>query len=109
MFTHTHAAYTVGVLQYTCKSILFQLALHVSLSHTHSILVDEARTPLIISEKTVAPVAKYANSAKIASVLEDKVWCVFECIYIYKRKYIIVSVCIHTNKHTLTHACLFGS
>jgi len=38
-----------------------------------SILIDEARTPLIISEKTVAPVAKYANSAKIASVLEEKV------------------------------------
>ena len=38
-----------------------------------SILIDEARTPLIISEKTVAPVAKYANSAKIAKVLEEKV------------------------------------
>jgi len=38
-----------------------------------SILIDEARTPLIISEKTVAPIAKYANSAKIASVLEDGV------------------------------------
>ncbi len=32
-----------------------------------SILVDEARTPLIISEKTVAPVAKYANSPRAAS------------------------------------------
>ena len=38
-----------------------------------SILIDEARTPLIISEKTVAPVTKYSNSAKIASVLEEKV------------------------------------
>jgi len=38
-----------------------------------SIMVDEARTPLIISEKTEAPVAKYANSAKIASVLEENV------------------------------------
>jgi len=38
-----------------------------------SIMIDEARTPLIISEKTEAPVAKYANSAKIASVLEEKV------------------------------------
>eukprot|EP00960_Hanusia_phi_P065036 765983-Hanusia_phi.AAC.4 len=38
-----------------------------------SIMVDEARTPLIISEKTAAPAAKYANSAKIATVLEEKV------------------------------------
>mmetsp|Transcript_26866 Transcript_26866/g.62213 ORF Transcript_26866/g.62213 Transcript_26866/m.62213 type:complete len:997 (+) Transcript_26866:53-3043(+) len=38
-----------------------------------SIMIDEARTPLIISEKTEAPVAKYANSAKIAAVLEEKV------------------------------------
>jgi preprotein translocase subunit SecA len=38
-----------------------------------SIMIDEARTPLIISEKTAAPVAKYANSAKIAAVLQEKV------------------------------------
>ncbi|KAJ1491476.1 protein translocase subunit SecA, chloroplastic [Baffinella frigidus] len=38
-----------------------------------SIMIDEARTPLIISEKTAAPVTKYANSAKIASVLEENV------------------------------------
>jgi preprotein translocase subunit SecA len=38
-----------------------------------SIMIDEARTPLIISEKTAAPVAKYANAAKIASVLEQNV------------------------------------
>ncbi|CAM9145360.1 unnamed protein product, partial [Sphacelaria rigidula] len=35
-----------------------------------SILIDEARTPLIISQSVQAPAQKFANAQKIAAVLE---------------------------------------
>lgn len=38
-----------------------------------SILIDEARTPLIISRSVDAPAQKFATSQKIASVLEKGV------------------------------------
>ena len=38
-----------------------------------SILIDEARTPLIISRSVDAPAQKFATAQKIASVLEKGV------------------------------------
>lgn len=57
-----------------------------------SILIDEARTPLIISRSVDAPAQKFATAQKIASVLEEGVHytvrafvCVFEKLVRYSR------------------------